>query len=360
MEGDKRDNSHKGFKIFIIIFLVLSIFLLNEKNQEKLIKFFDSIGSKEKTLELINSFKDNKSMVSVNVYDNNIVKWDGNKLSFIKDDGRIILEKEFNFQNPFIYYGQKNIHIMDRSTGDIYSLDKNGQTMGRNQINKEIFNLKESNGYIIYHTKDNQQEAIKILDKDNAIIGGNSYEDKNILTYGVNKNGKKRAVSLLDFKGNIFKSQIEVYGENNEKLSSLDIEGEIVVYIEFISKDEMIALTDHNIYCIKEDKVLWKRQFDLIKDIYIGEDIYILYSSYLESMDFKGETKNKIGFTEDYGKMENFDGKILVYGKSGLSIVENSKEILKHTDDIEEVKTSKNNILIWNNDGIKIYRFLNK
>lgn len=359
MEGDKKEN-HKGFKIFVIIFLVLSMFLLNEKNQEKLIKFFDSIGSKKNTLELVNSFKDNKSLGSVNIYDNNMIKWDGNKLSFLKIDGTIILEKEFNFADPFIYYGQNYIYIMDKSTGDIYSLDKNGQTISRNQINREIFNLKESNGYIIYHIKNNEQEAIKVLDGDNAVVGSNSYEDKNILAYEVNKNGKKRSLSLLDFNGDILKSQIEIYGENNKNIGSVDIGGEIVVYLHFISKDELIALTDHNIYCIKENEVLWKRQFDLIKDIYIEKDIYILYSNYLESIDFKGETKNKIGFTEDYRKIEEFNGNILAYGEKGISIVEDNKEILKHTDDIKEVRTSKNNILIWNNDEVKIYRFLNK
>jgi hypothetical protein len=360
MEGDKRDSSHKGLKIFIIIFLSLSIFLLNEKNQERLITFFNSIGVKEKTLELVDSFKDKEALVSVNLYDNNIIRWNGNKLSFLKSDGSIILEKEFNFTDPFIYYGQKNIYVTDRSTGDIYYLDKNGQTIYRNQINKEIFNLKESNGYIIYHIKEAGEESITILDKDNAIIGSTSYEDKNILTYEVNKNGKKRVLSSLDFKGNVLKSQIEVYGEKNDKLSSLDIEGEIAVYLQFISKDKIIVLTDYNIYCIKEDEVLWKKQFDLIKDIYIGEDIYILYSNYLEVIDFDGNTKNKIGFTEDYGKIMDFNGKILVYGEKGMSIIEGNKEVLKHTDEIKEVGISKNNILIWNNDEIKIYRFSNK
>lgn len=356
MEKDNR----KGFKVFIIIFLVLSMFLLNEKNQEKLIVFFDSISGKDRTLELVNSFKDSKPLVSVNLYDNNIVKWNGNKLSFLKDDGTIILEKEFNFEDPFIYYGEKNIYVTDKSTGDVYSLDKNGQTINRNQIKKELFNLKESNGHILYHTKENGQEIIKLLDKDNAIIGSNSYEDKNILTYEVNKNGKKRVLSLLDFKGKALKSQIEVYGENNEKLNALDIEGEIVVYLKFLSKDEIIALTDNNIYCIKEDEILWKRQFDLIKDIYVGEDIYILYSNYLETIDFSGKTKDKIGFTEDYGNIIDFNGKILAYGEKGMSIIEDNKEILKHTDEIKDVRTSKNNILIWNNDEIKVYKLSNK
>lgn len=360
MEENKK-SSLKGFKIFIIIFIILSMFLLKEENQSKLIKIFDSIGGKEKVLKLVESFKNEGDIESINIYNDRIVKYNNNKISFMKTDGTIILEKEFNFEDPFAYYGDKYIYIMDKSTGDIYSFDKNGETVDRLQLDKEIFNLKESHQNLIYHIKNPEVESIRILDKDRAVFGNYSYEDKNILTYASNINGTRSCISLLNLKDEILKSQIEIYGENKEKLGSLDIEGEIVIYLDFTSKDEIIALSDSSLYFIEDSKVIWRKQFDLIKDIYIGKDkIYILYSNYLESIDFHGKTEYKIYFTEDYKKLLSLEQKFLLYGGDNLIIVERDKEILKHNDNIIGVFASKDQILIWGPEEIKIYELSNK
>ena len=67
-----------------------------------------------------------------------------------------------------------------------------------------------------------------------------------------------------------------------------------MVYLNFTSKNEIIALSDRSLYLIKDDKIMWKKEFDLIKDIYLGKDkIYILYSNYLETIDFNGNTEEK-------------------------------------------------------------------
>ena len=55
MEEEKKDNN-KIFKIFVMVLIITSLFLLKEENQEKLIGFINSISSKEKTLVLVESF----------------------------------------------------------------------------------------------------------------------------------------------------------------------------------------------------------------------------------------------------------------------------------------------------------------
>lgn len=244
-EGNK--INHKGFKIFIMLFLVASLFLLKEENQKKLIEVFNFIGGKEKGLILTDSFKNEGDILDINIYDNTIVQWSNNKLSFKEPDGINIKEKEFNFTDAFIRYGEKNIYVMDNSTGDIYYLDKKGETINRLQLNKEIFNLKESNQNLIYHIKSSNIEIINVLDKEGVQVGDYSYENKNILTYSTNRNGKKHAVASLEMDKGIIKSHIDYYGENNEKLKELDINGEIVVYLGFTSKDEIVTLTDNSL-----------------------------------------------------------------------------------------------------------------
>lgn len=356
MEENKKANL-KGFKIFIMIFLILSIFLLKKENQDRLVRFLDSIGGKEKVLKLVDSFDNNGDIEDINIYDNTLVKWGNNKISFTKVDGTPILEKQFSFAKPFIYYGDKYIYVMDKSTGDIYTFNNEGQTIDRLQLEKEIFNLKESNDNLIYHIKDMNVESIRILDRDRVLLGSYSYEDRNILTYAANNEGTKSAISLLNLNEGALKSQIEVYGENKEKLNVLDIEGEIVLYLDFTSKDEIISLSDSSLYFIRNGKIMWRKQYDLIKDIYIEEDkINVLYSNYLETIDFEGRTKSKLSFSEDYERMLHFEGMLLVYGNNNMAILQEGKVVLKHEDEIINISTGKGNIVLWGPDEVRIYK----
>lgn len=360
MEETKK-NKHRGFKIFIAIFLILSLIFLKEENQIKIVKFIDSLMGKEKVLSLVDSFNIDDDFMNINVYDETIVKWDNSKLTYIKLDGTLILEKEFNFEDPFIYHGDKYIYVGDKATGDIYSLDKKGETKDRLQLNKEIFNMKEVHGNIIYHTKSSNGESINILNTDGVLIGNHTFEGKNILGYTTNKSGDKHSLSLLDLNEETLKSQIHIFGEDKENLGSIDIENEITVYLEFTSKDELIALTDKSLYFINEGKIMWKKQFDLIKDIYLGEEeIYVLYSSYLETIDFDGRTKNKIGFSQDYNKLIPFDNRVLVYGNNNIELVDGPDIILKHSEDFHDIFVGKGKVIILGSDEIKTYVVSNK
>ena len=359
--GRDKKSSFKGFKIFLLVFLAISLFFIREDNQKKIMAFLDSFGSKEKILKLKYSIKDIDNVESVNFYDGNIIKWTTNKITFLKTDGSLILEKKFNFTEPEIYYGEKYIYVFDKATGDIYSFDGKGNTINRYQLNKEIYNIKESKENFIYHIKIPNMEIISILDKDKILVGNYSYEDKNILTYNTNKEGTKNLVGLLNLNEGILKSQLDIYGINNERLSSLDFQGEIALYLDFTQKEEIILLTDRNLYFINDGKIMWKKQFDLIKDIFLDKDrFYILYSNYLETIDFTGRTLNKIGFGEDYKEILSFRENILLYGDNHLVVINDGKEILKSAEDIKKVFTSKDEILVFGPEDLKIYELSNK
>lgn len=358
---EEKKNDHKEFKIFIIIFLVASLFLLQEGNQKRIKEAFSSIGKKEKVLSLVDSFKYEEEIIDLNVYDNNIVLWEDNKVSFRQLDGTKIVEKEFSFEEPSIYYGMNNVYPIDKSTGDIYFLDKNGETINREQLNKEIFNFKESNKNLIYHMKSPDKEIINVLDKDSIQIGNYSYEGKSILTYCTNDKGSKIAIASLDANKGKVKSHIEFYGKNNEKTQELDILGEIIVFLGFTSSNEVVTLTDNGLYLIKDGKILWEKKFDLIKDIYMDNDkIYLLYSNYLEIIMFDGTSESKIGFGEDYKKIIPFQKDVILYGNDNITIVEKNKQVLKHEENILGVYSSKDNIVVLVPEQIKTYRVNNK
>ena len=360
MEEEKK-NDHKEFKIFIIIFLVASLFLLQKGNQKKIKEIFSSIGKKEKVLSLVDSFKYEEEISDLNVYDNTIVIWKDNKISFKQLDGTKIVEKEFSFEKPSIYYGINNIYPMDKSTGDIYFLNKNGETTNREQLNKEIFNLKESNNNLIYHMKSPDKETINVFDKNGVQIGNYSYQGKSILTYGVNDKGSKSAIAVLDVSEGTIKSHIDFYGKNNEKTQELDILNEIVVFLGFTPKNEVITLTDNGLYFIKDGEILWQKKFDLIKDIYMSNDkVYLLYSNYLETITFDGTSESKIGFGEDYKKIIPFQKDVMIYGNNNITMVEKDKQVLKHEENILGVYSSKDNIVVLAPEQIRIYKINNK
>lgn len=359
MEEEKKNN-HKGFKIFIIIFIIGTLFLFKKENQEKIIGIINSITNKEKTLILIDSFPSG-DIVDINLYDDTIVKWTDNKLSFLNIDGTKIIDKEFNFTEPDIFFGENIIYPMDKATGDIYYLNRKGETIDRLEMDKGIFNFEEINQNVIYHGKSPNVEDLNILDKNRIQIGHYSYETENILRYSTNKEGTKNVLALMDINQGFIKSRIDYYGENNEKLNEIEIDGEIVVYLGFTPKDEIIVLTDSGIHFIKDEEVLWKKDLNLIKDIYLNEKgIHILYSNYLEVIDFEGNTKEKIGFMEEYKKMIAFKNNTLVYGNNNMVLVQGEKEIMKEEIEIIDIYTSKNNILIWSPEELNIYEIISK
>lgn len=356
---ENKNNTHKWLKIFILVFIIIVIFLFNKDKQNRVLDLINSFKSEEKTLLLTNSF-DNDNILDINIYNDTMAIWKENKLSFIKTDGEMILEKEFSFTNPAIYYGEKYIYPFDKDTGDIYFLNKSGETVDRLQLGKEIFNIKEIKGHLFCHSKDDNKENIDILDKDWVLIGNPAFEDKSILSYDINKNGSRTVVSLLNLNDNILKSEIQYYGENNEELGSLNIEGEIILFNEIIKDADEVILTDKSLYYVKDKEIVWKKEFNLIKDIYIEEEIYILHGNYLEIIDLNGETISKVGFTKDYNNIANFRNSTMVYGDENLAIVSREELVLEHDESILKAYNNGGEIIILGPNVLNIYKLTNK
>lgn len=358
----KRDRKIKGKKLKILLFIILAvaIILMGKDNKLGAFSIVDQFLAKEKSMQ-IKYFIEDENISDVKVYDENIVKWKHNKLSFLRSNGDIIVEKEFNFSDSGVFYGNTYIYVFDRETGSIYILDKKGETVNRLHLDKQIFNIKESNYNLLYHIKAEGSETVGVLDEDGVLIGNYTYEKENILTYASSIDGKLNALGLLDLSDDSIGSKIDIYGEVNKKIKSIFIEGELILHIEFTSNNELIALSDRNLYFTKDGSIMWKKQYDLIKDICVGEEkIYILYSNYLEIMDHEGRVESKISFGQDYNKISIFKDRLMLYGGSQLVVIDKDKEILKHSEAIIKAFQGKDNIVLWTPEGIKLYDIVNK
>lgn len=358
MSDNDNNKLPKFFTISVAVIIALFLIFLQESNRDKAVSFLNTLNRGEKDIELVNSINTGRAL-DLKVYGDNMFLWRDGKLSLYDIKGELKIEKQFDLQVPMIHFGDKYIYIADKSNLDFYKFDKNGEKMETMKFRKPLFNIVEENKHTIYHTKDSESESIYIYNKDDVLIGDHTFRDKNIINSKVSNSGEY-ALALLDLSGSKIISVLEFYGKNKEKLHSMDIDNEIILYINFIGKKGTIALTDSSLYSIESGKKMWKKSFKLIKDIYIEDKIYLLYSNYLEIIDFDGRTVEKTSFTKDYNRIVPFKGDTLVYGNTGMCLISNGNEILKSDLDISVLDIGKNNIVILKKDKMDIYKLIKK
>lgn len=359
MIEEKKVKDRRIIKLIILLLLLISLIFLKEENRESFKGFLLSLSNSEKELQLVTSIN-SPGTSHIKVYGNNIFLFRNNAINLFDMEGNLNLEEQFNFEDLMVHFGDNSIYIGDRSSGEIKKWNKNGQAESTIDFNKAFFNIKEEDKHTIYHSKSETIENIYIYDKNNVLIGDHGFSHKNIINYSIHPSSSKYALSLLDLEENTIKSELHFYGLNNELLSTFEINGEILIYSKLLKGDNIIALTDTSLYYINNGEVIWSKSFSLIKDIYVDDKIYILYSNYLESISLDGKTIDKISFAGDYKKIIAFKRNILVYGDNGLQLILDGEEKLSFTGKIDLLSVGKNNIVIVNNDIMDIYKIVKK
>ena len=361
MEESEKAMS-KGFKIFLILLIIAILFFMKVENREKLSNIIQDITVKEKSLDFINRIEMENGAESTNLYDNTLIKWNMNNLSFLKSDGSVLWEKEYSFVDPFIYYGEKWIYTIDKSTGHIYSMDKNGDTIYKVQLNESIFGVQESENNLIVHIKTSEGENIKILNETGDIIRLHEEADHNILYYNLNEDKTNYSVSVLNMAGDTMVSQLGIYTIGGEKLDDVSFENGIIIKTQFIGED-LLVLTDASINYVKDGMVKWKRHFPGIKDFKLeGDKIFILYDKNFETIGLDGKTIDKFIFATEYTKIKPVDKFIFLYGKNNIVAVKDDKEILDYKMDKEilDLHYNGSTVYIHNIEGIEIFKLKTK
>ncbi len=355
-----KDNSQKRFKIFILLLLIGVLFFVNKENQGKFINAYKSLTIREKGLEKIETMEmDSNSDIALLKKD--IAKWENNKLSLLDKDKKIILEKQFNFETPYVVFGENRIYIMDKSSGDIYILDSKGDTIERVILENKIQNLSEIGNNIIIHTEAESEEKLIILDINGVFLKIQPIKDMNILTYTVDSKSENYLISHLNIGDELY-SEIQLYSISGDMVDKVKIINEIIVFTEFLNGD-LITLTDRTLYYIKDSKIFWKKTFPDSKDILLlDNEIYVLYENNLEVIDLEGRTTNKFSFTEDYDKMKNLDKYIFIYGNNDIIGLQGDREILEYRHDtaIKDIVVNKNYLGIIDDDNLHLFRLINK
>lgn len=355
-----KDKSQKGFKILILLLLIGVLFFINKENQGKFLSAYKSLTIREKSLERVSTIEIDSNN-QIDLLDRDIFKWNNNILSIINRNGELILEKQYNFQTPYVVFGKNRIYIMDASSGDIYILDSKGDTIERVILEDEIKNLTENGNSLFIHTESELEENLVLLDTNGVFLRIQPIENMNILTYVVDNKNEKYLMSHLNIVDEFY-SEIQLYSINGDLIGKLQIDNEIIVFTEFLN-DDLITLTDKCLYYIKDNNIFWEKTITDIKDILLHDnEIYILYGDNLEVVDLEGRTINKFSFTNGYDKMENQDNFILIYGNNDLIGVQGDREILEYRHDsaIKNIVMNKNYLGVIDDANLHLFRLVNK
>jgi hypothetical protein len=352
---DETKRMHKGFKIFILIFSVSILLLIKLDKQNIISDIFNNDNSIESVLKKKETYNDTNLIY----FNSRIIKWEDNVITYLKEDGSNNWVKEFDLIEPGFILGKGNLYIIDKSSGDIFQLDMHGDTVLRLQLNKPIYNLKESNGNIIIHSKGNNEESLEFLNMEGKKISSLSTEEK-ILTYSVQDNGTNYIYSTIELRKSNLNSRIYVNSIENKNKYMVDFQGEIVIYTEFI-QNAVVVLTDSGVYYIDNTgEIKWSRELNLIKDFHILNDrLYMLYENSFEIIDLKGKSISKISFDAEYKKVLTIDNYTVLYSNNELVILQEGKEVLKYTTEeiIQNIFIDETNIIISFVDRLEVYGF---
>lgn len=356
---DKHKKTNKGFKLLLIIFLILALFFVKEENQQKVINIFNSFKGSEKILKYNQNYEVEEDE-SLYYFNGSITKWNEGSISFLDRDGNNLWKKDSNFMFPNIISMDKSIYIMDKYSGDIICLDNKGNTTSRAQLNAPIFNLVEDNNLVLVHIKDEDIEKLNILDKDGKIIAEN--DTKNILTYSASENGSKYLISSINISNTGLNSFVDFYSISNNEIYSITIPNEIVLFTKIVG-NKIVTLTDISLNMIENGEIVWSIEYPLIKDIFINKDkILLLYGDNIETINLKGESENKITFGIDYKKIVPMGKYIALYGDKNILILDDGEELikLKTEKDIIDIKGNNNILALHHKDGIELYDIVDK
>lgn len=346
---------HKGFKIFVLILILIVVIFIREDNQQKFINFFNKLVSRKTEIQLDRSLEGD----NLTFFNGTLIKWEQNSISILNEDGSSRWTKEFDFIEPRVVYGSRNIYIMDKLAGDIYIMDKMGDTVSSIQLYKEIFNLKESiNGFIV-HLKEEEKDSLEFIDKYGVVL--KSLEGTgDVLTYSLNADNSKYVYSNIDISNSSISSKLMVCSIEGKEEYSVNIPNEIVISTSFI-KDKIVVTTDSSIKLIEKGVFKWSKEYPLIKDIFIdNNDIYLLYGDNLELLDLNGESKGKITFGVEYNKIIPVESYIALYSNKDLLILQDFQEVLKYKadEDILNVTGNVNSIALHYKNKLEIYKII--
>lgn len=343
---EERDSIHKGFKIFIIVVTIIALLYINRDN---LGEFFRGTKSDFTLLESIEDDYDYR------FFNGEIIKYNDDGIALLEDFKEITLQKDFGFELPVINFGDQYIYYADGQTGHVYILDKKLETIGQFNLEMDIFNIEETEKYIMVHSK-GDIETLYLVNSEGNIIYKNSSEG-NILNYDIGPNSYGFVTLSIDRD---IISTLHLYDFQGQVVDSLEFEDEVIFKMDYID-DNILLLTDKNLYTM-DRQILWEKEYSLIKNILIEDDrLFLLYSNTLETLDMAGESLDALDLKEDYDMIVSMEDGLILHGERDILAIKGEETYrLSIDEDIISVSGHGNHLIVNSEASTTIYQFESK
>lgn len=349
----KKKVKKKRFKKFILIFIFITFLLVNKDFVERF-----SWGKSKKSLQVIQKYP-TEPEEKIRFYDDRLIKWNGRRIIALNKDGTSLWEKEINFDKPLVFFGLDRIYICEEEMGDLYFLSLDGRSEDRIQVEKTIKDIVEEGELIFLTIEDEEGKSVTVMDKEGVVEDNIPFEDERLVEVNVNKDRSNIALATIDTKEGYLDSRLIFHKEKGKHNSDLNFKDEIIISVHSVDKNSIIVFTDNRLYFIEKEKILWKRELDNIKDMYVdrkGKKIYVLESNTLDTISYKNKLEKSISLEKGYEKIEGFNKGLLLLGENQVIGIDKGKKNLeyKSKEKLEGMIVEGSDIILITPDRINI------
>lgn len=340
---EEHESIHKAFKIFIIVFTVLALLFINRE------RIIDLLQGQNNDLDLLKTIEDD---YDYRFFNGEIIKYNDESIGHMEDFDELRLQKDFSFSKAVIEFGSDYIYYSDGESGNIYILNNQVETISQVNLDMNIFNIYESNKYIMIHSKEDS-ESLYSINTEGNIIYKNSPESS-ILNYDMGANSY--AFSTLIIEDDII-STLHLYDFQGQLIDTMDFENQVIFKIIY-NGDNILVLTDKSLYMLNRE-ILWQKDYPLIKNILVENNrINLLYSKHLEILDLDGEIIDSIELEEDYDMIVSMENGIILYGDKETLIISDGENYKLAIDDIiNSVSGNGKELIVNTEEYTNIYDF---
>lgn len=347
-------KSSRYFTIaFIILFTFTAIFFSIEKNQKLFISWLDNIKGKDKEIVEMSYFMGSDLIY----YNGRYVSWNGERVSYLDDRGEVLWSRTFLVESPKLKVKDGKIAVFSKE-GEVFVYGMDGKPLIELKLEEPVFDVAILDKDLIVHLKTTDSEILELYDKNGSLIKQMVYKNESPVGYWRDQNGEIN-ISIINLNSNVIKSRLQKDGDDEP---IIQLEGDIILSSIPYGGSKLI-LTDEGIKLLKKGKLVWERDFPLIKDVVAdGEDIYVLYGDNLELLDGHGETVKKATNPIDYKKIHIHGRYVILYGRRDLQVMRDGEILATYSTGgrIKWLDSQFNDLIVTMEEGISVMRIKDK
>ncbi len=374
MANKKKRLRKRRFVLSLLIIAAIIFGIIKFAEILKPVLGYKSIGLKRISTIEYTTRKQDRDRVNINSFEEQVIKFEKNKLVTYDLNGEKLWEKELKMKDPIIRGNKDNIVVVNPTNGKIFYIDYRGEIKLENSLDNEVIDVEiNSNGYVLAMLK----KEIFVFHPNGEIVSNFNIPKGEVFDGDLSEENNTIALTILNVEEKKFYSNILFYSLDGKVLAGKKYDNDIIYKIFLINDSNLLALSDSRVLMISEDdknnNVIWVKEFEenLNKGVLSDQGILVLSLINKENtiidtknrniicqLNLDGNILNKTPIAGEVLGLDVIDDEILVFTDRTIYILDKKGEIIlerKINRDIKTVKwISKKNILITYKDRLEI------